>query len=240
MAVAEEANPHTFALVERARRGDAGAFEALIAASRQTLATYVRVRIGEHLRHRLDVEDVLQESFVQAWKSMASFRWTGDRCFERWLAGIAEHVILKTARRRGDQILYVKREADGSQPSPSTAMRRDERFKRFEDALHHLSPDHRQAILLVRIQGLSFKEAGERMGRTAKSVMHLVARGLKKLKENFGDTESYHLPQRAFQRGADSASEGAKEIRDDVQRATGAADAPPEETNHHQGETRPL
>ncbi len=125
MTVADQAQPDTLALVERARRGDAGAFEALVTSARRTLETYVRIRIGEHLRHRLDVEDVLQESFVQAWKSMASFRWTGDRCFERWLARIAEHVILKAARRRGDQKDESRRTAGatGSPPAETSQHR---------------------------------------------------------------------------------------------------------------------
>src|SRR5262245_57667582 len=98
-------------LVKRAQEGDRQAFEALIGECRRLLEEHVRSRIGEHLRTRVEVDDVLQEAYAQAWRSITRFRSTGEGSFLRWLRGIAEHVILKAANRaRRDQVIYVEKD----------------------------------------------------------------------------------------------------------------------------------
>ena len=78
--------------------------------------------------------------------------------------------------------------------SVAEGLRRQERFSRLREAIDSLSPEYREAVLLVRIKGLKVKEAAERMNRSPNAVMHLLLRALKKLKEALGDTESLHLP----------------------------------------------
>ena len=55
--------------------------------------------------------------------------------------------------------------------------------------------------MLVRLEGLSIKTAAERMNKTPKAALHLLARGLKKLKEILVDTESLRLPPKRLDRG---------------------------------------
>lgn len=86
---------------------------------------------------------------------------------------------------------------------PSKGLRREERFERLEKALASLSPEYREALTLVRIKGFKIAEAAERMGRTPNAVTHLLMRGLKKLKDSFGDTESLHLPPMRLDEPAD-------------------------------------
>ena len=52
---------------------------------------------------------------------------------------------------------------------------------------------------MSRIDGLRIKEIAERTGRSVDAVKQLLLRGLRSLKRNFGDTESLHLPDRAFE-----------------------------------------
>jgi RNA polymerase sigma-70 factor (ECF subfamily) len=184
-------------LAERARKGEGEAFEALVARYREPLEKYVQTRIGEHLRRLVDPEDVLQETFTRTWRSIETLDWRGEGAFFQWLKRTAEHVILKVAmRHRRRQILYLKRERENASPSPSKALRRVERFDRFEEAINALPPDAREAVVLVRVERLPIKEVARRMDRTPKAVMNLITRALKKLKERFGDTESLHLPPR--------------------------------------------
>ncbi len=184
-------------LVEKAQTGDREAFDALIDTYGVALKTHVRTRIGEHLRSKVEVEDVLQETFTRAWKSIERFQWAGNGALLRWLKGIAEHVILKlVSHHRRDEVIFVEQEPIilDSEPSPSKGLRRQERFSRLREAIDGLSPEYREAVLLVRIKGLKVKEAAERMNRSPNAVMHLLLRALKKLKEALGDTESLHLP----------------------------------------------
>jgi RNA polymerase sigma-70 factor (ECF subfamily) len=85
-----------------------------------------------------------------------------------------------------------------SQISAGRALRREERFERLEKALRGLSPDHREVIVLARIEGLQMKEIAERLGRSNSAVKNLLLRALKELKSSFGDTESFHLPDRSL------------------------------------------
>ncbi|MBN1419388.1 MAG: sigma-70 region 4 domain-containing protein, partial [Planctomycetes bacterium] len=57
-------------------------------------------------------------------------------------------------------------------------------------------PEYREAIRLARIEGLKVKEIAERLGKSPGAVKHLLARGLKELRRRFGETESFHLPDR--------------------------------------------
>lgn len=182
-------------LVQRAQKGERDAFDALVRAYEDELQRYARSRIGDHLKSKVEVEDVIQDTFARAWKSVANFRWTGEGAFLAWLKGIVEHVILKLVSRHSwDRIIYRQEDRGSDDPTPSKNLRRGERFDRLEKALSRLSPDYREAVRLVHVQGLQIKDAAQRMNRTPKAVMHLVSRGLKKLRETMGDTESLHLP----------------------------------------------
>ena len=73
-------------------------------------------------------------------------------------------------------------------------LRRKERFDRLQEALKKLSPDHRQVILLARIEGLPMAQIAERMNRSPKAVHQLLWRALQNLRTTFGETESFRLP----------------------------------------------
>ena len=81
---------------------------------------------------------------------------------------------------------------------PIQALRRDERFDRFQRAFDALDPDSRQVIFLARIQGLPIKEVARRLERSPNATSILLYRALVKLKGFFGDTESFRLPRRSL------------------------------------------
>lgn len=195
--------PELQTLVEKAREGDRAAFEELVEAYDERLRGFILTRLGSHLRSEIEVDDVLQETLAQAWSSIACFQPRGPSSFPRWLNGIAEHVILNAVRRlrrRAASVLFLELDAPSQDPSPSKRARREERMDRLQRAMDGLSPEHRQAIHLVRIDGLAVKEAASRMGRSPKAVAHLLSRGLQKLREAFGETESLGLPPRVLRR----------------------------------------
>ena len=156
----------TETLVERARGGDHSAFEQLVEAERPRLEALVRSRLGLRLRSEVDVEDIVQETLLQAFRSIARFRWQGEQSFIRWLAGIAENVIRKE-HRGWVQRSKVRLEPDPiEQTSPSKNLRRHERFDRLEQALKGLSEDHREVIILARIERLRVNDIARRMERS--------------------------------------------------------------------------
>jgi RNA polymerase sigma factor (sigma-70 family) len=62
--------------------------------------------------------------------------------------------------------------------------------------LDGLSPEYREVIVLARLKGLRIKEIALRMNRSENAVSLLLSRALAKLKEAFGETESFNLPAR--------------------------------------------
>jgi RNA polymerase sigma-70 factor, ECF subfamily len=194
----------THSTIRRARAGDRRSFDSLIGDSRASLEAHVERRIGSYLRGRVDPEDVLQETYARAWRSIAGFRGKDPSALLGWLKGIAEHVIVDLiSRHKREDIMYVEetRESPHGEPSPSKGLRREERFSRLEKALDSLSPAQREVVILVRIEGLKIKEAAGKMNRTPNAVTKLLIRALAKLKDTFGDTDSLHLPPRGLAAG---------------------------------------
>ena len=87
--------------VERARGGDREAFELLFEKFHDRLRSRVTARLGEALKRRLDVDDVLQETFLGALQSIPRYRWKGDESFYNWLASISENILRNWADRVG-------------------------------------------------------------------------------------------------------------------------------------------
>ncbi len=184
-------------LIERARAGDRGAFDEIVRRSRKPLELFVASRLGPALKAKVEIEDVVQETLLKAFRSLSSFAWHGEGSFVRWISGIAQHIILQLARKElGGEQMGLQLDVVADAVSPSRNLRRGERLVRLEDALRTLSPDHREVILLTRIQGLPVDEVSKRMNRSAKATRQLLFRALESLKKSFGDTESLSLPQR--------------------------------------------
>ncbi len=63
----------TFDLIERFREGDDDAFSQLFRKYRPRLAVLVRYKLSESLRHRVELDDILQEAFLEASRDIGSF-----------------------------------------------------------------------------------------------------------------------------------------------------------------------
>ena len=189
-------------LVTRAQEGDRQAFGELFERYRCRLASLIQSRLGAELGKQTEVEDLVQEVFLRAFFSLARFRWAGDEALFRWLSVIARHVIQEAARRAGRELLLpAEHEVSSGEIPAARKIQRQERFARLESALETLKPEHRQVIVLTRIQRKPVNEVAEQMGRTPKATSQLLIRALEKLKEAFGHTESLSLPQEGLRGG---------------------------------------
>jgi RNA polymerase sigma-70 factor (ECF subfamily) len=197
------------ALVRKAQEGDRRAFDEIVGRYRSRLETQVRARLGERLRSVVEVDDVLQDVFTIAYSSISRLQWRDEESFYRWLGGIAEHLIWNLSQKKGLGQLRLDREVPASGISPSRGLRREERFERLEKALEDLTPEQRRAVVLARIDGLKVQEIAARMDRSTEAVKKLLARAVLRLRRSFGDTESFHLPDRELGRGAKGDGEQA-------------------------------
>lgn len=188
------------ALIEEAKAGSREAFDELAQVYRERLRALVYSRLGPVLRERLEVEDVVQETFLKAFRSVERFHWQGEDSFLRWLGGIAENLLLYLAREhRKSRKLPLDGDVPAGGTSPSQMMRRDERFERLQAALDGLSPEHREVIILARLQGLPIRDIAKRLDRSPNATAQLLWRALQRLRASFGGTESFHLPDRSLE-----------------------------------------
>lgn len=191
-------------LIDRARKGDRKAFDELTnrfsSRLRESIQKWSRFRLDT----RVDAHDVLQETWVRAYRCLERFEATdpnNEESFLRWICGIAKRALGDLTRKtayRENPAASIERVA--SEPSQSQVQRREERFDRLQTALDKLPPDYRRVLILSRLEGLSAQEIADRMGRTPNAVYHLIVRALQLLREQFGDTESLHLPDRPLRR----------------------------------------
>lgn len=189
-------------LIGRAKKGDRSAFDQLFSNTQDQVVKFVRSRLGPSLGQRVDPEDVLQDTLVRAYVSIAQFEWNGEDSFVRWLEGIAGHCIADVARSLGrKKELQIVRNPTAKVVSPSRDLRRKERFGRLRKCIVGLSPDYQRVIVLARLDGLTTREIAARMERSESAVKSLLFRAMKELKNSFGDTESLHLGPRTLGKG---------------------------------------
>jgi RNA polymerase sigma-70 factor (ECF subfamily) len=186
-------------LLRRAHEGDRAAFDVLVSKVQGRLTTLVRLRMGSLLKEKVTIEDVLQEALLRAFQSVERATFDTERSFFAWLATITERTLVDLARRHAARPAHaLEREIPGGTVSPSRGLQREERFERLQRALDGLSPDHREVIILARLQRLPLKEIARRMDRSYSAVANLLSRALAELRSSFGDTESLHLPFRSL------------------------------------------
>jgi RNA polymerase sigma-70 factor (ECF subfamily) len=171
------------ALVARVLDGDDSAFAELYHRHQPVLSR----RVYRVLGHLPDVEDVLQVTFVEAYRSLP--RYQPDRPFAPWLSGIAFRQVashLRRARRRA--WLRFGEEAD---PIDRSVVSSEERAIQRQllallyQALDSLPAKKRIAFSLHALEGLGFTEIGEMVGASPQTVRARVLSARKKILERF-------------------------------------------------------
>jgi RNA polymerase sigma-70 factor (ECF subfamily) len=184
----------SFGAVQKVKSGDAEAFSALFAKYRPRLAVLLRYKAGPDLLASVEIDDLLQETFLRAFRDIGGFTYEKPGSFWNWLASIAGHVVQDAARfqsrrkRHAGEILRFRSESnpDGPDPvdtkTPTLLLREKEGLQALVDRLDALPEDYRQAILWAKIEGLSTAEMAERMDRPRESAALLLHRALKRFR----------------------------------------------------------
>ncbi len=162
-------------LVERARRGDMEAFEALYKRhSSPIFGLTLRM-----LQNRADAEDMLQEIFLQAYDRLPSFE--GRSAFGTWLYRLSVNRCLDQLRSRSAK--EQSRTESLTTDFPGHLPAQGARGLELERAIGQLPPSSRAAFLLHHVAGFDHKEVGEMMGIAVGTSKSLVHRARTRLKE---------------------------------------------------------
>ena len=124
---------------------------------------------------RAEAEGVTQEAFLKAWERRADLR--EEAAFKSWLYSIALNV-LRQRKRKLRPLAVETVEAECGNPSPERHASDRQELERALSALDSLSEEQREAVLLVRMQNMKFREAAEVLGVPENTVKTRVRRGL--------------------------------------------------------------
>lgn len=172
------------ATLARARQGDSDAFRELVERhSRSAFRLAYRMTGNEH-----DAEDVVQESFLRAYKRLGRFESRAN--FGTWLYRIVancsvDHMRAKQARRDQARAESLEDAADvlaNDSPNPERLARSAEIDRRVRAALDDLSPLERAAFTLRHYEGRSIDEISRTLGLGTSAAKHSVFRAVKKLR----------------------------------------------------------
>jgi RNA polymerase sigma-70 factor (ECF subfamily) len=212
-----------------AMQGDEAAFSALVERHRRELQVHCYRMLGS----LEDSEDLVQETFLRAWRKRTSFK--GDSSFRAWLYRIATNACLDALKRRprrpaasqdASEVLWLEpypdRLLEGIQASdaePDAAVVSKETIElAFLVAIQHLPPRQRAVLILRDVLGWSAKDAASLLETSVASVTSAVQRARATLKT--------HLPERRLE--WTPGSDPSREERELLQRyvdATERADA---------------
>jgi RNA polymerase sigma-70 factor (ECF subfamily) len=193
-------------LLPRARAGDAAALGALLQRTRPYLGLLARAAVGRRLRAKVDLDDLFQETHLQAVREFPRFQGDSAAAFLAWLRAIFASRLEKLLRRYlGTQARDLSREQEltvafdessrllgglvpaSPDPSPSSQVSNEEELLRVTAAMEELPEDHREVLVLRHLEGLSYAEIAERMGRpTDEAARKLWARALEALRRRLG------------------------------------------------------
>jgi RNA polymerase sigma-70 factor (ECF subfamily) len=191
-------------LLFQARAGDRTTLGRLLELYRSYLVILARVQIGRRLQGKMDASDVVQEAFLGAYRDFPRFRGTTENEFLGWLRQVLASVLANLVRHyQGTQRRDVRLERQlalemeqssqaldrnlvSGQSSPSQQAMRREQSVLLAEALGRLPEEWRELLILRHLEGLSFPEVAQRLGRTVDSVKKQWPRALASLRRLLG------------------------------------------------------
>jgi RNA polymerase sigma-70 factor (ECF subfamily) len=165
-------------LVTRASRGDVDAFSKLV----QEHSGLVH-RVALRVLGAEDAQDASQEVWIRVWRNIKNFR--GESAFSTWLHRITMNTCLsllckkqaQEERESGEEALYPPEEPSGADSDPEEATLGSERRDEISAALRHVRAEHRAALVLRHMEGLSYAEIAEVLGVPGGTAKGWASRG---------------------------------------------------------------
>ena len=156
-------------LVQRAKKGDLGAYDELVQRYQERIYATVYHMTSNHE----DANDIAQESFIKAFQALKSFK--GGSSFYTWLYRIAVNKTINFIKQRKNRIHMSLNDLDFnaehdpdlvaliSDKTPRREANLNELQEKLNEALQKLSEPHRLVVVLHDVQGLSHDEIAKVM-----------------------------------------------------------------------------
>lgn len=163
------------------RNGDRQAFDRLFARYVPRILRMARARLGPKLRLYIEDDDLVQETMIEAFRSIHRFDPKDAPRLRVWFSRILENRILDKEKERGRQKrgfnrtvpIEALRPADGTdssiplaarEPSPSKAFAGRELERTYDECVHGLADRYRDVVILKDYAGMDWMEIAEEVG----------------------------------------------------------------------------
>jgi len=171
---------------------DRATVDAVLAGDRDAFRLIVEQTQGPVFRACLrvlgsvaDAEDVAQESFVTAFRSLGTYR--GDGPLSAWVVRIATRTAFRRrSQRRPTTDLDAAHEVAGNAPDPLTSTIADERRAAIRSAVAALDEPYREVVALRYFGELSLEEVAAATNRNVNTIKTQIRRGLQRLAADVG------------------------------------------------------
>jgi len=189
-------NQKTRHLVTLAKEGNQPALNQLCSVYGERVRRIIRFRLDRKLRPKLDSADVVQDALIMALGGLKDFTYRSEGDFLRWLSRIAENKLhdifdkFHTDKRDIRKEIPFNKEGASTEggfsgaaspigtTTPSVIMRKKEALDRLETALDELKDEYKEIIVLKKIDGLSYAEIAEKLGKSPEAVGMLLSRAM--------------------------------------------------------------
>ena len=175
-------------LVASAIRGSQDAFHELVTRFERPVYSLIARMVQDPAM----AEDLAQEAFVKAYRSLRSY--DPSRKLSSWLFKIAHNTTIDHLRRNTPETVPLEAPpeeegrgglaavlADGSVEDPAAAAERRDMARSLERAIARLRPEYREAVVLFYIEGASYQEICETTGLPLGTVKTNLHRARKEL-----------------------------------------------------------
>lgn len=189
-------------LVTLAKQGNQDVFAQLVQANQNKIYSLALRMTG----NPEDSADLAQEAFLRAWRNLSSFQEGSS--FSTWLYRLTSNLcidFLRKEKRRRAAVTTISLDNDDTDDSPpieiadhrftpETEVERRELRAAMSRALHNLSEDHRQILILREVEGLSYTEIAEALELEEGTVKSRIARARISLRNNLQKDGNFSLP----------------------------------------------
>jgi RNA polymerase sigma-70 factor (ECF subfamily) len=193
-----EETDETQEILKRAGDGDRKAFEELFERYRAKLHRMIAMRMDARVAGRLDASDILQETYMEAFKRLPKYLKQEGMPFYAWLYWIAREKVLGMhrrhlgARKRTARcevpLMPVDSSANfvsglvGRLPTPSQELAKAELAEQLRQGLERLNSEERDLILWRHFEQLSARDIAQLLGITEAAANKRYLRAVEHLK----------------------------------------------------------
>ncbi|MGE3181525.1 MAG: RNA polymerase sigma factor [Phycisphaerae bacterium] len=193
-------------LIEDAIRGNRDALASLLEASGPRLRQLLVNQIGPEFRSLLDIDDVLQVTFLEAFLRIGRLEDRGNEAFLSWLTTIARNnlrdairELQRKKRKPPGQKIEVPRRSSSiglldqigwTSTTPSRKVSDREIEVQVDLALSRLPEDYERVLRLYELEGYDVDAVARLMGRSEGAIFMLRARALERLRDLLADAEN--------------------------------------------------